>query len=635
MNNKANLLFAVLLLSSVFTVVSPCAVAQTNNKFGIKDETYSYYQKCLKNLNDPDVLQMIDTLYQMSVKDSDERMQVVCYSTRMDYYYHKEIVDSMLANSMRTRKFAREKNLPRYYYHSWARVITYYINHHYLQTALIELEKMQKEALKENDGEAIFQSFQTMGRVYNAWDKHEESARYFDQAIDFINSNTDLEQKYLLQHLTFLYATSSNQYTLAGMYEKAEENAIKSREYQNTLSDSLQTCLSFAELYVALGKEEKAKLYIDTLKALGYPYQNRDLYMGVEMRYYASVGNYRRALQICDDIIEFQYNKRRNLENYYNKAYYLEHMGKYKEAIEGYNKYYRYIDSINKYKFSQELSEQAVLMRVKQLEAEKQKFELRAKNRWLLFSIIAFAVVLVILIIMIKQFYKRKSLYIELQKSERIKSIFLQNLSHEVRTPLNSIMGFSDIMANTGNLQGGEYSEYSKIIHDNARQLLILFNEALDASEVQTAKEKRLTNINELCTAAVMEIRKNCNLGVKVVFDPCEEDATQMIDQSAVKKVIDNLLQNAAKFTKKGKITVKTQYLTKTRFMISVSDTGPGISADEQDKVFESFYKSNDMSQGIGLGLTLSRVLADSMNGSITIDNSYFDGCRINFVFPV
>lgn len=601
-----------------------------NNSFGVSDSTYNYYNKSLAHIFDVKVLDMMDTLFIMAGKEGDVRMQNVALSTKMDHYFYTGERDSMLVHAERTKAFARAHNMPRYYYFAWSRVITYYIKIHYLQTAMIETEKMQEEALKEGNYVSIMQAYQMMGRLYNDWSRNRESAEYFIKAAELMEDPDKGDPQYL----PFLYSTASTQYSIEGDFEKAEKYLSLARRQLFDTADSASVYSSYLRMYIEWEKPEMAKIYLDSLKSINYPIQNNVNYLGEEMRYYYLIKDYKKAMEACNGVMEILNDGGENSYSYY-AAQFNEKMGLYKEAASSYARYVSYLDSTNKYKFAQELSEQAILLNVNEITAQKQELEIRLRTRWLIFAVSALIILTVVLLILSRQFNKIKALNRRLEKSESIKTIFLQNLSHEVRTPMNSIMGFADIMSTTPNLTKREYEDYSGIVLKNSRQLFHLFNDALTASDIKSIKELKIVNINDICRRAVNNNKEDCLPGVEMKFIPCVGDTNIMIDQDDIYKLVNNILNNSVKFTKAGSITLKTDYLSRSKFMISVTDTGPGIPADMHEKVFDSFYKVDELAQGVGLGLTICKMIADSMKGSISIDSSYTDGCRIIFVFPV
>lgn len=220
------------------------------------------------------------------------------------------------------------------------------------------------------------------------------------------------------------------------------------------------------------------------------------------------------------------------------------------------------------------------------------------------------------------------------EESSRLKSAFLANMSHEIRTPLNAIVGFSDVLA-SGGISVDEQQGYVDIIKTNSDLLLRLINDILDVSRLEA---DRVTFTIEKCDvvplcqqvlASVSQARKSEN---EFIFECDRESVDLRTDTQRLQQVIINLLSNADKFTRNGKITLKLEVDDEKRVAtFSVSDTGTGIPLEKQKLVFERFEKLNEYVQGTGLGLSICKLTVEKWGGEIWVDSGYTDGAR--FVF--
>ena len=248
-------------------------------------------------------------------------------------------------------------------------------------------------------------------------------------------------------------------------------------------------------------------------------------------------------------------------------------------------------------------------------------------------------------------YYHTKKLKDELQESEsalreakdraeessRLKSAFLANMSHEIRTPLNAIVGFSDVLA-SGGTSVDEQQGYVDIIKTNSDLLLRLINDILDVSRLEA---DRVTFTIEKCDvvplcqqvlASVSQARKSEN---EFIFECDRESVDLRTDTQRLQQVIINLLSNADKFTRNGKITLKLEVDDEKRVAtFSVSDTGTGIPLEKQKLVFERFEKLNEYVQGTGLGLSICKLTVEKWGGEIWVDSGYTDGARFVFTHP-
>lgn len=225
------------------------------------------------------------------------------------------------------------------------------------------------------------------------------------------------------------------------------------------------------------------------------------------------------------------------------------------------------------------------------------------------------------------------------EESNRLKSAFLANMSHEIRTPLNSIVGFSDVLA-MGDSTEDEQQSYYKIIKTNSDLLLRLINDILDLSRLE-ANRVTLTweecDVVQLCSQVVASVSfSRQSSDNQFLFSTSFETFRMVTDVQRMQQVIINLLSNADKFTKRGKITLDFSVNEEKQMAIfSVTDTGCGIPKEKQGLVFERFEKLNEYAQGTGLGLSICKLIVHKWRGSIWIDPDYTGGARFVFSHPL
>ena len=225
------------------------------------------------------------------------------------------------------------------------------------------------------------------------------------------------------------------------------------------------------------------------------------------------------------------------------------------------------------------------------------------------------------------------------EESNRLKSAFLANMSHEIRTPLNSIVGFSDVLT-MGDSTEEDRQSYYKIIKSNSDLLLRLINDILDLSRLE-ANRVILTweycDIVQLCKQVVASVSfSRQSSDNQFLFNSRYETFQMETDVQRIQQVIINLMSNADKFTKNGKITLDFYIDEKKKMAIfSVTDTGCGIPKEKQKLVFERFEKLNEYAQGTGLGLSICKLIVYKWKGDIWIDPDYTGGARFVFSHPL
>jgi CheY-like chemotaxis protein len=245
---------------------------------------------------------------------------------------------------------------------------------------------------------------------------------------------------------------------------------------------------------------------------------------------------------------------------------------------------------------------------------------------------------------------KTEKLYIaksEAEAANRAKSDFLATMSHEVRTPLNAIIGMSDLAIMTH--ETGELQMYLSAVKDAGQHLARIINDILDFSKIESGNfylENSLFNISSLIISVkntFLEEIKAKGLIFYMDIDPSMPGIIEA-DSKRIKQILINLISNAVKFTDKGSIGISCKADIDTpaggnqrKISVSVMDTGIGIKPEKRDKIFSVFQQSESgMSRkygGTGLGLAISRRLAELMNGDVTVESDPGRGSIFTFTF--
>ena len=234
-----------------------------------------------------------------------------------------------------------------------------------------------------------------------------------------------------------------------------------------------------------------------------------------------------------------------------------------------------------------------------------------------------------------KQQKELEAARIKAEESDRLKSAFHANMSHEIRTPLNAIVGFSKLVIDAECTN--EKEQYAEIIERNSEILLNLFNDILDLSSLEADSLSfniRPIKLIDICLQLEQQFCYKVKNGTKLILDDVDTELYVSGDWNRIIQIISNLLSNAAKFTPKGEIHFG--YREKEDFVeFYVKDSGIGIPAERVATIFQRFGKINDFVQGIGLGLTLCRMLVEKMGGRIWLRSQEGKGSRFYFTLPL
>ena len=217
-------------------------------------------------------------------------------------------------------------------------------------------------------------------------------------------------------------------------------------------------------------------------------------------------------------------------------------------------------------------------------------------------------------------------------QADRLKSAFLANMSHEIRTPLNAIVGLSDLLKDLQAFSSEEVQQFVETININCTLLLALINDILDLSRIESGTmDFQFSSYN--LTFIMQEVYDSQRLsmpqGVKLCTD-FPEGADKYITTDAVrlKQVLNNLINNAKKFTVQGSITLGYRVDESGYTTVFVEDTGAGISDEDQKHIFERFYKADSFTQGAGLGLSICQTIVERIHGTITVTSKPGRGTR-------
>lgn len=223
------------------------------------------------------------------------------------------------------------------------------------------------------------------------------------------------------------------------------------------------------------------------------------------------------------------------------------------------------------------------------------------------------------------------------EESDRMKSTFLANMSHEIRTPLNAIIGFSRIIAECDDLE--ERMEYFKIVESNNERLLLLINEILDLSRIESEKVQFTlapTDLTQMCKEIYDSLALRCPKDVSFVIDEkSPQNITILTDKNRLTQVLSNLIGNSFKFTKQGTITFGFRKGINNTISFFVKDTGVGMQKEKANKIFDRFTKLNDFVQGSGLGLSICKTIVEKLGGTISVETEEEKGSKFLVVLPL
>jgi signal transduction histidine kinase len=228
-----------------------------------------------------------------------------------------------------------------------------------------------------------------------------------------------------------------------------------------------------------------------------------------------------------------------------------------------------------------------------------------------------------------------------LQESDRLKTDFFANMSHELRTPLNAIIGFSQVLLKgiDGPLEELQRTDLTAI-YSSGQHLLALVNDILDLSKMEAGKMELFREWLTVDAVAAGVMTSAITLidgkDIDLIEDiPCDLPKVY-VDRVRIRQVMLNLVSNAAKFTDKGSIALRARQDRADRVLISVEDTGIGITPDETEIIFDHYRQadSHSRAQGTGLGLSISKKLVEMHGGQLWVNSAVGRGSTFLFTVP-
>lgn len=369
----------------------------------------------------------------------------------------------------------------------------------------------------------------------------------------------------------------------------------------------------------------------------------------IDARYLVATGEHEAALTAYNDFLQTEYariNHNIYKEALLEKADLLVKMGNKEEAYGQYGKVFSYIKTSFEKNYPKEIDRLCTRFQADQLAYQNERDRIVSMRFYLAGIIVSVLFLIFLLVLGWKKIFrlKRSQMRQEAMKEKAVqaiqrKNMFLSNMSHEVRTPLNAIVGFSAVLTDEDESFDDESRrEFSEIIKVNSFQLLKLINDILDFSDFENDNitfNIRTHDAVKLCNEVVETVMASRKLEVEMRFDTDLSVLMLDTDDARLRQVLINLLVNAAKFTEQGSIVLELKMVDADTALFSVTDTGCGIPPEKQHLIFERFEKLNDFVQGSGLGLSICQLIVKYMNGKLWVDSGYTRGARFCFTHPL
>ena len=661
----------------------------------------SYYSKCLRNQYNLAVLQMADTLRAMA--PGSDLWYCRSIQLKLDYYYGHDDERNMLKMFQQLSNAALEGTEKQSIFYGWNRVVAYYINHHDYPTVENELKLMFEEANRQKNDYGISRYHILSAVSYLQRNLHQRAIEELELCIRKIKSSNmkvDLSYPYSLLGSGYVnvgnndkaiecfqqslnYSTPSqrvipmiyllNLYASEGKTKEIEQykDELLSDKVANLLTPNALSMLSqgMTHYYISKNMPDSALYYLNRIPSVESKAE-------VAAKYYEWQGNYKAAY----DNFDFFTSRRDSLRRHDAEQQLTIFLSRLEEQDlqsgrnimkqkelqllaereERENELLLLESNERELRIqNQEIRNQHQLQKQQLQEVSQRQLQLRNEAQWredharqqrYMIAIIGMAIFTVLLIVYLiwrfintRKLRKEKLLAEEAtrkaQQTNLMKSMFLQNMNHEIRAPLSAIVGFSSLLNKTEEygITPEERLTMMRDIQSNTDLLLTLIDDIIDLTTLQSGAyqlESTVFSLTELCRTALSSIRSNVPDGVELILSVPKEDRLVKSDHKRLLQVLLNLLGNACKYTQNGSITLGYTSTAK-QVEISVADTGVGIPADKAGQVFNRFEKIGSVKKGFGLGLSVCQSIITLMSGKIWVDSTYTGGARFVFTLPL
>ena len=608
----------------------------------LSKELMAVYQASRKSAENYDsVLFYSEKIDGMAQKSGESAGRVLAARMLLEYFRDHGTTENMEKAVGHMHEVCQEVGDKSSFQEAVAMLCEHYRRKHLTTAAFDMVLRTYNEARKENDHYGIFQAYSNYGMLYADRRDYDKAKSYYQLAL--------AEQPHIPQ-----MSLAPTCISLSRLYDAESDSALIYLDKGMAVARSMQDTLLLYEQYAGLYAKQMDKANTERYCALWSDYCKAHNYDAGEER--------QARMEMYDNIADKQWGAAEKgarelsdvVERYAVLAFIGRQSGNKMLEYSADAARLAYLDSVQTVTSHVALEEVAAKSRMDEQMAVKHKEEMR--TLW----ITAFIIILLLVVgcIVATILFRKKNEELKKEEDERKKEgeevkklkrsnetqkLFLQNMSHEIRTPLNAICGFSQILCEPQMREmvtDEEMTNYGQIINSNTELLLTLVNDILDISEMESGKYKVFlepASPNMICKQAQSTVSYRCPNNIKLYFTTDVPDHMKvMTDSRRCGQVIINFLTNAIKHTREGEIHVHAS-LTETpgKLTFSVTDTGEGVPAGQEEKIFQRFEKLENSKNGTGLGLSICRNISKALGGEVKLDTSYTGGARFVFIHPI
>ncbi|MBR3291495.1 MAG: HAMP domain-containing histidine kinase [Bacteroidales bacterium] len=634
--------FLVSVIFWVFATILPMA-AQTN-PYEIDDECYKYFCETELLVGKPGFEESAAALLRSAITRSDTKAQTLYYVERLKHISRSvpskrppspQDEAKVVAAFDDLKQVANQFGYPQYFYYAYEILQNFYYNRG-LPLRTVELvQEMHEIASERKDAYGLWMGHRYMVSLYVAQGDYITAKHYILESLKIYESSTDPVLR--RQSVARLYCDLSDTYLIGD--DSVRINVDKALKNSKQHLDTLRCEYHLAKI---AAYEKKVQEY----------HQHRDYCLQdpslpsistTAERLFGTLDAIIGGTFDVDAVNALSFSRIREVKYIANVA---EVYGYKDQAFE--------IERLLMRKFEQLFAE-SNQSKITELDARlgntRLSVQLADKTKEVLNITRLVAVLLAVILVIALSFFlfyirnlnqakeqderriaELKDANEKVQLANAAKTRFVQNMSHEVRTPLNAIVGFSQLLSlPDGSFTENEKSEFSNHIVNNTNMLTMLLDDILSASAMDSGSYQinyEDGEVHNIAQSAINSAEHRLQPGVRLYYAPeSEEPIVFRVDPRRAQQILINLLTNACKHTMEGEICLTSSLTSRPGFVsYAVTDTGTGVPPEQAEQIFTRFTKLNEFTQGSGLGLSICREIAGRMGASVYLDTSYTAG---------
>ena len=581
----------------------------------------SHAKKATRNVQDNDTI--ATALYNRMRGKFNTKDQIEFYS----------LADKYRAHCLKTGHMHR-------YYNGWQAEIMYDINFNHFYRAMKKTLKMSKDIKERKCTDELYNASYLIGVIYSLQGNTGLAKKYFHKAINKAGTGDSLKTLHIYKDLANVEMDDEPDKAMAHIDRIIRITKASDLKYEYCDAIAFKVVLGFV-----MHDWNTVRKYYDVYMKIRDEHRkdfSTTYYTYVQICKHAADKEWDKAIYLTDRLT--------NIDKYKFKADIYEISGNMKAACKAQKDYIHHKDSVNSTIMVQELTN--ATYEIESIFTHIRKEEAKVMRIALVLTIFMALVIIAALIFVIRnrnrylrELWNKNNelerLRSKAEEAEIMKESILKNMSHEVRTPLNIIAGFTQILGQSdANLSPEEWKDIAARVTESSNNIVKIINDLLYISSkdsINYTMRNDKVDCDELCSRCMEKFCDAKADGVKMTLNSSLPGGMRIrTNEDGLSRIMECLLDNACKFTEHGSIRINCRLTDNSRNVeISITDTGCGIPEEIGDKVFDPFYKTDTDVDGLGIGLILAQRIACQLDGNITLDRDYHDGARFILTIPV